>query len=267
MHVSKTSRRFLSHQRHSVVLFTYGVALLAWILLATRRLPTLWSAMAMDMAAPGMPEAMALSNGAMGVGLYLFVWGIMMTAMMYPSSAHAFRAYYDAEEPYDGKGSTTRARKAVAVVSVMGTYTLVWLLTGLVPLAFNLAVPIADIAPERRVFLLAATLLVLSAYQLSSAKRRHLKHCRTPSGDFEGNGSGGRSAVRSGWRLSLDSVGCCWALMALMVVVGSMNLLWVVAITALISVEILAPDGEGLARGIGFLSGIAGVGLVVAGTL
>lgn len=35
--------------------------------------------------------------------------------------------------------------------------------------------------------------------------------------------------------------------MALMVVVGSMNLLWMVAITALISVEILARDGEQLA--------------------
>ncbi len=53
--------------------------------------------------------------------------------------------------------------------------------------------------------------------------------------------------------------------MALMVVVGSMNLLWMVAITALISVEILARDGERLARGIGLLSGIAGAGLIVAG--
>ncbi len=144
MHVSRTPHRFLARQRHPVVLFTYGVALLAWILLATRRLPMSGSAMAMDMAAPGMPEAMALSNGAVGVGLYLLVWGIMMTAMMYPSSAHAFRAYYDTEEPYEAEGPATRARKTVAVVSMMGTYTLVWLLTGLVPLAFNIAVPVAD---------------------------------------------------------------------------------------------------------------------------
>jgi predicted metal-binding membrane protein len=261
MHVSKTPRPFRSHQRHPVVLFTYGVALLAWVLLATRRLPVAGSAMPMHMAAPGMPEAMALSNGAMGVGLYLLVWGIMMTAMMYPSAAHAFRAYYDAEDP------AMKARKAVAVGTMMSTYTLVWLLTGLVSLAFNLVVPIADIAPKSRAFLLAATLLVLSAYQLSSAKRRHLKHCRTPSDDFGGNVRGGGNAVRSGWRLSLDSVGCCWALMALMVVVGSMNLLWMVAITVLISVEILARDGERLARGIGLVSGIVGVGLVVAGII
>jgi predicted metal-binding membrane protein len=259
MHVSSTPRRFFARQRHPIVLFTYSVALLAWILLATRGLPVPGLAMAMHMSAPGTPEAMALSDGTMGVGLYLLVWGIMMTAMMYPSSAHAFRAYYDAEVP------TTKARKTAAVVVMMGTYTLVWLLTGVIPLAFNLVVPIAAITPENHVFLLAATLLVLSAYQLSSAKRRHLKHCRTPSGVFEENGSDIRDAVRSGWRVSLDSIGCCWALMALMVVVGSMNLLWMVAITALISVEILAPDGERLARGIGLLSGIAGIGMVVSG--
>ncbi|ODR81828.1 metal-binding protein [Haladaptatus sp. W1] len=257
MHVWNTSRRFFARQRHPVVLFTYGVALLAWILLATRVFPMPGSAMAMHMSAPGVPEAMALSNGVAGVGLYLVLWGAMMTAMMYPSSAHAFRAYADAV------GQTTKVRRTATVVSVMGTYTLVWILTGVVPLAFNLVVPIASIAPENRAFLLAATLLVLSAYQLSPFKHHHLKHCRRPSSVFEGDVSGIRDALRSGWRLSVDSVGCCWALMALMVVVGSMNLLWMVAVTVLISVEILAPDGERLARGIGALSGVAGVGLVV----
>lgn len=210
------------------------------------------------MSAPGMPEAMALSSGVLGVGLYLIIWGTMMIAMMYPSSAHAFRTYYEA------LGSVTRTEQAVGVVLVMSTYTLVWMVTGLVSLGFNLVVPIAAITPENRVFLLAMTLLVLAAYQLSPYKRHHLECCRAPLAILDGDVSGVRGAVRSGWRLSIDSIGCCWALMVLVVVVGLMNLLWMVVITALISIETLAPDGERLASGIGVLAAIGGIGLLVA---
>ena len=252
---------FLGRQRHSVVLFTYGIAALAWLLLAVHSVPMPGTTMVVRMSEPGMPEMMALSSGLLGVGLYLLVWGAMITAMMYPSSAHAFRAFYEAN------GDATSGRRTLAVVLAMGTYTLVWVLIGLVPLGVNLVLPIATLSPQNWTFLLAVTLLVLSAYQLTSLKRHHLEHCRAPESAFSPETNGIRSAIRSGWRLAFDSVGCCWALMALMVVVGSMNLLWMAGLTVLISAEILAPDGKRLAKGIGVLSGVGGIGLLIAGVM
>ena len=261
IHIFRPVRAFLARQRHPVVLFTYGLAVLAWLLLATRSVPMPGADMVMRISAPGMPEAMALSGGFLGVGLYLLVWGAMITAMMYPSSANAFRAYYEANR------DTTSGRRTTAVVTTMATYTLVWVLTGLVPLGVALVIPIATLTPGNWTILLAVTLLLLSAYQLTSLKRHHLDHCRSPERDFAGGTSGIPNAVRSGWRLALDSIGCCWALMALMIVIGSMNLLWMAALTVLISAEILALGGERLAKGIGVLSGLGGIGVVIVGAM
>jgi predicted metal-binding membrane protein len=43
-------------------------------------------------------------------------------------------------------------------------------------------------------------------------------------------------------------IGCCWALMALLFVVGVMNLLWVAAIAAFVLVEKLMRQGRRLGQ-------------------
>ena len=53
-------------------------------------------------------------------------------------------------------------------------------------------------------------------------------------------------------------VGCCWALMAVLIVAGSMSLAWVVAIALVVAGEKLLPAGQLLGR-------LGGVGLLVAG--
>jgi predicted metal-binding membrane protein len=237
-----------------VALVTYMIALLAWVSVVQRWLPMPGGGgMGMEMSAPGAPEAMALSNGASGILLYLLMWGVMMVAMMYPSSVPLFRIYGRTIE------GTTKAGKAGRLAAFMGTYALVWTFTGVFPLVANAVVPIAAIANERSSLLFGGTLLLLSAYQLSAYKHRCLKYCRTPLGFLmEYHRPGVRGAAEMSARFSVFCVGCCWALFALMVVVGSMNILWMAGITVALSLERVVGWGDRLGRAIGVAAGVGG---------
>lgn len=241
-----------------VALVTYGIALLAWVAIIERWLPMPGSRRGLDMSDPGAPEAMALSNGLAGVGLYLVMWGVMMVAMMYPSSVALFRMYY---KTLDG---ATRTGKIARVSAFVGTYAVVWTLTGIVPLGVNAVVPIATIASERGALLLGGTLIVLSAYQLSPYKHRCLRYCRTPLGFLmEYHRPGIRGAARTSFRFSVFCVGCCWALFAVVVVVGSMNVLWMAVIALVLSMERVVDWGDQLAKGVGVVAGIVGCAFVL----
>jgi predicted metal-binding membrane protein len=247
-----------------VALATYVVALVAWVALVERWLPMPGSGTGTGagtrMADPGAPEAMALANGPSGVGLYLLMWGVMMVAMMYPATVPLFRLYNGTLR------DTTTPERTTRLGAFMGTYALVWALTGVVPLAVNRVVPVATVADESGAVLLGGSLVVLSAYQLSSYKHRCLDYCRSPLGFLtEHYRPGIRGAIRLSGRFSVFCIGCCWALMGLMVVVGSMNLLWMAGITVVMSLERMVSWGDRLATAIGVVSGVVGVGLVGAG--
>ncbi|WP_254532736.1 DUF2182 domain-containing protein [Natrinema gelatinilyticum] len=241
----------------AIALVTYVIAVFAWLVLIKRWLPMPGGAMDMQMSDPGAPEAMALENGFTGVGLYLVMWAVMMIAMMYPSSVPLFRLYYKTIE------GTTKGRKAARVAAFMGTYVLVWTLTGVVPLVVNAVVPLATVADQYTGFLMGGTLLLLAGYQMSPYKYRCLRYCRSPLGFLMSNHRPGvRGAARMSWEFSVFCVGCCWALFAFMVVVGSMNIVWMALITVVLSLERAVSWGERLARRTGIVAGIAGVAVL-----
>ncbi|WP_222914354.1 DUF2182 domain-containing protein [Natrinema sp. SYSU A 869] len=242
----------------TVALVTYVIALLAWGVVIGRWLPMPGGARDMQMSDPGAPEAMALSNGVTGIGLYLLMWGVMMVAMMYPSSVPLFRLYAKTLE------GTTATGKAARVGAVMGTYALLWTLTGVVPLIVNTVVPVGTLATEHGGLLLGGTLLLLAGYQLSPYKDRCLRQCRSPLGFLMGHHQPGvRGAIRMSWEFSIFCVGCCWALFAFMVVVGSMNIVWMALIAILLSLERTVSWGTQLAKGVGVVAGIAGSALIL----
>jgi predicted metal-binding membrane protein len=74
---------------------------------------------------------------------------------------------------------------------------------------------------------------------------------------------GVRGAARTSFRFSVFCVGCCWALFAVMVVVGSMNLLWMAGLTVVLSLERVVSWGDRLARGIGVVAGVVGGAFVL----
>ena len=90
------SRTFGVGETHLVALGVYVVAVLAWLAMLRQWLPMpgMGSGMAMDMTDPGVPEMMATGAGFSGWALYLLMWGVMMIAMMYPSSVPLVRMYH-----------------------------------------------------------------------------------------------------------------------------------------------------------------------------
>jgi predicted metal-binding membrane protein len=257
----RQSRRLGPRETRFVGLGVYVLALVAWLAMVARVLPMPGgggTGAAMDMADPGVPETMAAGAGFRGWVLYLVMWGVMMIAMMYPSSVPLVRLYHGTLAAHP------RHERLLRVGAFLGSYTLLWTSVGVVPLLVNQFVPLGRIAGTEVVF--GGTLLLLGVYQLSSYKDQCLRHCRTPLGFLLTHSRPGvRGAARMGLEHGWFCLGCCWALFAFMVVVGTMNLVWMALITVVLSVERTVSWGDRLARGVGVVACVAGV--VVLGTV
>jgi predicted metal-binding membrane protein len=82
---------------------------------------------------------------------------------------------------------------------------------------------------------------------MDSPQEACLSYCQAPltfimrHGGFRGDTSG---ALTLGLRHGIYCIGCCWALMALLFVVGIMNLLWIAALAVLVLLEKLSRQAE-----------------------
>ena len=109
----------------------------------------------------------------------------------------------------------------------------------------------------------AAVLAGAGLFQFSALKYRCLEQCHTPFA-FVASRWHGRAPLREAWRLGVDHgvfcVGCCWALMLLMFVVGTGNLGWMLALAVVMAAEKNLPWGRRLRTPLGVgLLGWAGV--------
>ncbi len=109
---------------------------------------------------------------------------------------------------------------------------------------------------------LAGTILMgAGAYQLTPWKGACLTQCRSPLGFLMTNWRDGQlGALQMGVRHGAYCLGCCWALMCVLFVVGVMNLVWVAALTGFVLLEKIGPAGTIVAR-------VAGAAMVLAGIL
>ena len=100
----------------------------------------------------------------------------------------------------------------------------------------------------------AAVLCAAGLFQFSALKYRCLDKCRTPFG-FVVERWRGKSPVREAWRLGMAHgvfcVGCCWALMLLMFVVGSASVGWMLALSAVMAAEKNLPGGHRISAPLG----------------
>jgi len=108
-------------------------------------------------------------------------------------------------------------------------------------------------------------LLAAGAYQLTPWKGRCLTHCRSPLGFLMTNWREGKlGAIQMGVHHGAYCLGCCWALMCVLFVVGVMNLVWVAALTALVMIEKIGPAGAIVARIVGAVIVVRGLFLIAA---
>jgi len=123
--------------------------------------------------------------------------------------------------------------------------------------------PAADLLAARGGLLVGGVLAAAGAYQWSPLKYVCLRHCRSPIGFIlHGWREGPGGALRMGLHHGTYCVGCCWALMAVQVALGVMNLPVMLAVAALIFLEKITRFGEFIARAAGVVFLVAGAFLL-----
>jgi predicted metal-binding membrane protein len=181
-----------------------------------------WSTVAVLVAVTVAAWAVLVVAGeTMSAPAFLAAWLVMMAAMMLPSAAPLVFVY-------------RRGASPTATVGLVAGYLAVWGAVGVGAFAADRAIDGSHAA--------AAVLALAAAYELTPAKARFLRVCRSPV-DFlmtrwRGTPAG---AVRLGAEHGLYCLGCCWALMAVLVVAAAMGLGWALVIALAVFVEKVLP--------------------------
>ena len=231
----------------------------------------------MDMGG-GKVMLMPPPSWSVGYAAIIFaMWSIMMVAMMIPSAAPAIVRVASGAQGF-----------STAALFTLG-YLIVWTIFSAVATTAQWAFDVAHVLSDSMAIRseLAAGLIVVAAglYQLSPLKRNCLRRCcssknllgddRITSLQWGGPpcpppfaesmaGTAARPTIKSDAmrlvRYGMSCLGCCWALMCLLFVVGVMNIFWIAAIAVLVLAEKTLPWGLRLAR-------ITAVGLIGWGSV
>jgi predicted metal-binding membrane protein len=226
--------------RLTLAVLLVGLPLACWIWVV---------AMARDMYGP-MTGASAWMMTATWDGPRLLLlwamWAAMMAGMMLPSAAPIVLLY-----ARSARNAASPRHASERVYAMVAGYVLVWAAfsVGATVLQRMLAewlllTPMMEPATTTAA---AALLLVAGVYQLTPLKLACLQSCRSPIAFL------------------IYCLGCCWALMLLLLAGGVMNLVVILALTVWVAVEKLAPFGEQSARVSGALLLLTGVWLLVYG--
>lgn len=213
---------------------------IASLLLAGAVVGWWWSVRMADDAGMGDMGSMSVAS-SMSMAAYLVGWVAMMAAMMFPAISPVVRLY-----------SRAAARGSVAPLPFfVAGYLVAWSALGLPAyIAWRQLADPLD-AGAAWVGRLAGTVLVAAAlYQLTPLKQACLRHCRSPMSVFmraSGDSTKPAVAVRLGATHGAVCVGCCWAFMAVLVAVGTMNVAWMAALAVVIFIEKVVPRGDAYA--------------------
>ena len=163
-------------------------------------------------------------------------WVLMLTAMMLPTTLPLLEIF--------GRLTALRADRRSLLALVIIGYLAVW---GIFGLAAHLAIwGVLSVARQwdwltaHGWLLGAVTLAAAGLYQFSKLKYRCLDQCRTPLSFVIERWRGAQEkwhAFALGASHGAFCVGCCWALMLLMFVVGTANIGWMLALGAVMAVE------------------------------
>jgi predicted metal-binding membrane protein len=210
-----------------------------------------------DKMMANMGMTMDMPWSAADVFFTFAMWAVMMIGMMAPS-ALPMLLLFAAARAGRGKRGVSRATLTFGL-----GYITVWT-------SFSAGAAVAQWGLHQAALLSAAMasssgrltgaiLIAAGAYQLTPWKSRCLTHCRSPLGFLMTNWRDGTlGAFRMGFRHGAYCLGCCWALMCVLFVVGVMNLIWVATLTGFVLIEKIGPAGSIVAR-------VAGAVMVVLG--
>ena len=224
------------------------MAAVAWYLTARQ-------ATGMGSMATGLAQVGVLMAGSIAAPLFMAMWLGMMAAMMLPAVAPMVLTYRLV--------TSRRGEGWLPTAAFVVGYIAVWFVIGLVPLAIYLGFSNLAASSSVAKWLPAASgaiLVIAGLYQFTPLKAVCLRACRGPlsfvlSHDF---GGGSRSGFWAGLTHGAYCLGCCWALMTVLIVVGLMNLIWMAGLAVIFALE------KNWSHGVGF-DRVVGAALVLLG--
>ena len=177
------------------------------------------------------------------------MWAIMMAAMMGPTFVPTMRAYEDLITSADGSRAGS--------VGVLLGFFFVWVgFAALIAFAqFQLIrIGLLDVMGQSvSRYFSAALLLSAGLYQFTALKDRCLAHCRSPTFQFLAHWRPGfAGGIYMGLHHGSYCVACCWGLMIIGFVGGTMDLLWMGGATLMMTLEKLPDIGKLLTKPLGF---------------
>jgi predicted metal-binding membrane protein len=238
---------------------------------------------------PDMMVAMTTYN-PLSISIFAASWTAGMAAMMFPAITPMVLMYnrfvtnrknnkgnYSSvtiQEEKEGKAtsSTTTSFPSLRTILFVGSYLLVWALTGIALLLGWSAVMNNTIMTTGNntvliQYIYGSLLIIAGVYQFTPLKRICIGYCESPMSFFMRRWRDGTSgAFKMGVYHGIYCLGCCWAYFLLMVALGWMNLLWMGLFAGIIFGEKMWSRGIWIARAAGIGLAITGV-LVAAGML
>lgn len=185
----------------------------------------------MDGMVQGIAQVGTAMEFDMTVPLFLAMWTSMMVAMMFPTIAPIVLLH----RMVIRRGGGGLMPTAVFVAG----YLAVWVAFGFLPLAALLGFREVSDASDWVPRVGGAVLIVTGAYQFTRWKATCLNACRTPLTFLATHnfGKGLTGTFRAGVSHGAYCLGCCWALMTVLFVVGLMNLAWMAVIAVVFLAE------------------------------
>lgn len=183
------------------------------------------------------------SPETLGLGHLTFMWALMSLAMMLPTALPALLRFATLVRGRGNGGADNR------FTAFLAAYMTVWLgFSALAAFGQLTLTRLHWLGTDGRVTdaMSAALLLGFAGfYQFSRLKHACLSRCRHPMTFFMAHWRDGlRGAFAMGLRHGLDCLGCCWALMLLAFIGGTMNLAWMGLAMVLMILEKLAGPGR-----------------------
>ena len=219
--------------------------------------------------APGFGAAIcrALPQGEFIVPLVVYAlgWLLMIGAMMLPTALPVIEIFR--------RLTRGRPNQGKLVAFVVTGYLAAWI-------GFGIAAHLLDrglfAIAERSLWLQvnawafgAAVLLFAGIFQFTALKYRCLEMCQTPFSFVVSRWKDQNERKESfmiGWDHGVFCVGCCWALMLLMFVVGTGSVGWMLGLGAVMAIEKNSPWGRHLSAPLG-IALIVWSGFIVVGQL
>lgn len=198
------------------------------------------------------------------LALLLFVggWTLMTVAMMLPTSLPVLTVFHTI--------AGRRGDRSLLMVLVIIGYLFVWTLFGVVVYFGNVVLQwLASASPwvVEHSWAGAPVLLFLAGlFQFSSLKYICLDKCRSPLSFVIGHWQGRHDrwqALRLGVDHGIFCVGCCWALMLLMFIMGVGSLVWMMILAVVMGIEKNFPWGRRLSSPLGIALLASGAALLV----